>query len=126
MPLKIATGFANYYTNTASVIKSSLFPLNNIIWRKSPKCNNLTYKTFKFRYVSATCVSKQLKRLKRNKYCGFDSLPPNLLTDSANEITYALTYLVNLSLSTATFQSKWKTAKVTPVFKSENKTDIEN
>ena len=31
---------------------------------------------------------------------------------------------VNLSLSTATFPSEWKTAKVTPVFKSGNKTDI--
>ena len=37
MPSKIATGFANFYTNIASVIKSSLFPLNNVIWRKSPK-----------------------------------------------------------------------------------------
>ena len=78
------------------------------------------------RYISATCISKQLKRLKRNKSCGIDSLSPNPLKDSANEISYALTYFVNLSLSTATFPSKWKTAKVTPVFKSGNKTDIEN
>ena len=126
MPSKIATGFANFYTNIASIIKSSLFPLNNIIWRKSPNCNNFTYKTFKFRYVSATYISKQLKRLERNKSCGIDSLPPNLLKDSGNEISYALTYLVNLSLSTATFPSEWKTAKVTLVFKSGNKTDIEN
>ena len=49
MPSKIATGFANFHTNIASVIKSSLFPLNNIIWRKSPKRNSFTYKTFKFR-----------------------------------------------------------------------------
>ena len=124
VPSKIATGFANFYTNIA--IKSFLLPLNNIIWRKSPKCNNFKYKTFKFRYVSAKCISKQLKRPKRNKSCGIDSLPPNLLKDSANEITYALTYLVNLSLSTATFPSEWKTAKITPVFKSGNKTDIEN
>ena len=126
VPWKIATGFVNFYTNIASVIKSSLFPLNNIIWRKSPKCNNFTYKTFKFRYVSTTCISKQLKRLKWNKSGGINSLPPNLLKDPANETTYALTYLVNLSLSTATFPSEWKTAKVTPVFKSGNKTDIEN
>ena len=126
MPSKIDTGFVNFYTNIAFVIKSSLFPLNNIIWRKSPKCNNFTYKTFRFRYVSATCISKQLKRLKRSKFCGIGSLPPNLLKDSANEITYALTYLVNLSISTATFPSEWKTAKVTTVFKSGNKTDIEN
>ena len=126
MPSKIATGFANFCTNIASIIKNSLFPLNNIIWRKSPKCKNFTHKTFKFRYVSATCISEQLKRLKRNKSCGIDSLPPNLLKDSANEITYALTYLVNLSLSTATFPSEWKMAKVTPVFKLGNKTDIEN
>ena len=71
-------------------------------------------------------ISKQLNRLKRNKSCGIDSLPPNLLKNSANEITYALAYLVNLSLSTATFPSEWKTAKLTPVFKSGNKTDIEN
>ena len=64
--------------------------------------------------------------MKRNKSCGIDSLPPNLLRDSANEITYALTYLVNLSLSTPTFPSEWKAAKATPVFKSGNKTDIEN
>ena len=49
VPSKIATGFANFYKNIASAIKSSLFPLNNIIWRKSPKRKNFTYKTFKFR-----------------------------------------------------------------------------
>ena len=31
MPSKIATGFPKFYTTIASVIKSSLFPLNNII-----------------------------------------------------------------------------------------------
>ena len=51
------------------------------------------------------------KELKRNKSCGIDSLPPNLLKDSANKITYALTYLVNLSLSTATFQLNGKRLK---------------
>ena len=41
-----------------------------------------------------------------------------MLKDSAKEIAVPLTHIINLSISTSTFPTNWKVARVTPIYKS--------
>ena len=58
-----------------------------------------------------------------NKATGTDEIPAKLLKISADEIVLPLTYLVNLSLTTGTFPSQWKKARICPIFKEGDSTE---
>ena len=120
-PTLIKNGFAYFYTEIAPKLKKLLLPLN-VIWRKEAECENFTFRTFKFRYVSVLSVQKHLKNLQRAKACGLDQPPPNLLKDTANEIAPSLTYIINLSLTASTVPTNWKKAKVSPIYDSGSTT----
>ena len=122
----ITNGFANFFTEIVPKLKKLLLPLNSVIWRKGAECENFTFRTFKFRYVSVLSVQKHLKNLQRAKACDLDQLPQNLLKDAANEITPSLTYITNFSLTTSTVPADWKMAKVSPIYKSGSTTELEN
>ena len=50
-----------------------------------------------------------------------DKVPVRLLKLSVNEVADSLTSIVNLSFETATFPDIWKIARVTPIYKSGDK-----
>ena len=125
-PMLITNGFANFYTEMVPKLKKLLLPLNIVIWRKGAECENFTFGTFKFCYVSVLSVQKHLKNLQRAKAYSLYQLPPNLLKDAANEIAPSLTYLINLPLTTSTVSTDWKKAKVSPIYKSGSSTELEN
>ena len=81
---------------------------------------------FKFSTITPGYVLKHLNRLKRNKATGIDSLPPNLLKDCAEEIAGPISHIINLSLTTSTVPTIWKSAKINPAFKSGNPDLVEN
>ena len=76
--------------------------------------------------VSEQFVYDQLKQLKSNKAIGLDEISPRLLKDSARVITPSLTRLFNRSLDKKTFPSIWKKGKVSPLFKSGDRCDLNN
>ncbi|GAG77400.1 unnamed protein product, partial [marine sediment metagenome] len=43
-----------------------------------------------------------------------------------NYICHPLAYICNLSIFTSVFLSKWKMAKVTPIYKDGDKSDVSN
>ena len=49
-----------------------------------------------------------------------------MLKDCSEEISGPLTHIINLSLSTNTVPSLWKSAKISPIFKSGNPEHVEN
>ena len=67
-----------------------------------------------------------LKSLKASKSAGTDNIPSTLIKDGAEEIAAPLTFLINLSLQLGTFSTTEKTAKVTPIFKSGDRTLPDN
>ena len=81
---------------------------------------------FKFSCITSGCVLKHFNRLKRNKATGIDQLPPNMLKDCSEEISGPLASIINLSLNTHTVPTLWKSAKISPVFKSGNPDLVEN
>ena len=49
-----------------------------------------------------------------------------LLKDAAPVIVSSLTFIINLSIRSGIFPDDWKIAKVTPIYKDENKTNPNN
>ena len=59
------------------------------------------------------------------KASGPDGITARLLKDAAPVIAKPITYLVNLTISTG-LQSECKDARVTPIFKSGARSDVNN
>ena len=73
--------------------------------------------SFHFDNVEPDYVMDLLNSMHENKVTGTDEIPAKLLKISADEIVLPLTYLVNLSLTTGTFPSQWKKARICPILK---------
>ena len=64
--------------------------------------------------------------MKTNKSTGLDGISVRLIKDSTDVISKSLTNIFNLSLITSTFPSVWSVGKVKAVFKSGNRSDVNN
>ena len=124
--LRKANTSCNHFSNIATRLKEKSLPLCNFVWKQTPSIRRKTDQTFKFKYVSKIFVEKQLRELKRHKATDIDELPANLLKDCSSEISYPLSFIINLSLRTGVIPSEWKTAIVTPLHKSGDKDDAGN
>ena len=60
------------------------------------------------------------------KATGVDGIPARILKEYAEELSYPLALLFNLSFGSSRVPSLWKKANVTPVFKSDAKDVVEN
>ncbi|CAB4005268.1 Hypothetical predicted protein [Paramuricea clavata] len=64
-------------------------------------------------------VLQMLNSMPANKAKGADGLSPKLLKIAAPSISSSVAHLINHCISTNTFPSRWKVAKVTPIFKNQ-------
>ncbi|XP_049764467.1 uncharacterized protein LOC126092782 [Schistocerca cancellata] len=63
----------------------------------------------------------------KNKYsCGLDGVPDNVFKKSSDNALKPLIFILNNSLSTGIFPNSLKTAKVTPLFKTEDSENVNN
>ena len=61
--------------------------------------------------------------MKSTKATGLYGISARLLKDAAPEVSELITYIINLTISTSTIPSEWKTTQVTPIYKSGDKSD---
>ena len=85
-----------------------------------------TDRSFTFQPVSERFTYSHLRMIKPNKATGVNMIPARLLKDSAAVTASSITHLLNLSLSSASFPNEWKSAKVSPIYKSGAKDDPDN
>ena len=71
-------------------------------------------------------VVSYILKIDSNKSTGIDNISSRMLKLAASFIAPSIAKLVNLSFSLNVFPSRWKTAKVTPIFKSGDPADITN
>ena len=71
-------------------------------------------------------VQKSLANLDSHKATGLDVVTSKILKISAPVISSQLTTIFNRSIESGVFPSRWKTARITPVFKSGNHADADN
>ena len=122
----LAKLFNNYFVNVASklqepIINSEFEYLNTFVESKVP--NDVE---FKIPLTNAAFVNTFLSNLNISKSTGLDNIGPKILKLSANIIAPSLVYIINKSITSGTFPSVWKEAKVKPLFKSGDKDDINN
>ena len=79
-----------------------------------------------FQRINVQKVIKLLKAIDVSKATGLDKIPNRLLKIAADVVAPSLTGIFNQSLVTGIFPSDWKMAKVSPIFKNDSKSDLNN
>ena len=124
----MANEFNKYFTSIGDELGSKFNEYNHI---KCP-CNDVCSKQycmvdkFKFSAISAEFVLDEICSMQNSKSTGLDQFNVRLLKLAGPFISNCLAHICNLSLSGSTFPDEWKKAKVTPIFKSGDKTDVGN
>ena len=116
-PHSIVNAFADFFKSV--YVNSS---------RPPPDVNNryLGDANISVNNLSITDIVKALKKMKSKHTAGPDLIPSFLLRDCATCLSKPLHTIFNLSLNTHTFPHQWKSAKICPVFKGGNISDISN
>ena len=76
--------------------------------------------------VSESDVWKVLCSLDPGKALGPDKISPKLLRECATPLTPPITALFNYCLSSASIPNEWKSHKITPIFKSGDRSLVSN
>ena len=123
---QIANGFRSFFSTAVNHIKSQAMHLTNFAWRKQINMIFKTYKTFSFKEVTPVEIYSLIKQLKKKKSTGCDNLPVVFLKDAKDEIKEPLAYIINLSMRNGVVPTGWKTARITPVYKSGPRSQFNN
>ena len=79
-----------------------------------------------FSYVTTDEVQQIIKSLKNTSAVGYDNIPIDSVRNNVQYRIRNITLIINSSLATGEVPDNLKIAKVSPIFKSGNKTDLEN
>ena len=85
-----------------------------------------TTSTLCLQHTTVDEVLKLLKKISPHKATGLDDISCRLLKEAAPIIAPHLTAIINKSIDTGIFPSCWKTAKVFPLHKSNDRRDPQN
>ena len=80
----------------------------------------------KFLEIDNTDYFNIVKSMKAKKSTGFDEISNKLIKDIQEEIRVPIMDIINTSLCTGKVPVAWKTAKIIPLHKSGEKTDVNN
>ncbi len=123
----VANEFNKYFTSIGNQLGSK-FEKSNMKCPCNSVCSEQHCSTskFKFNAISPEFVLDQICNMLNTKSPGLDQFNVRLLKLAGPYIANCLSHICNLSLCTSTFPEEWKRAKVTPIFKSGDKTDVGN
>ena len=76
--------------------------------------------------IDEAMTRKGLDRLRPDKAAGVDDLSPRLLLELKDEICYPLTKIMLQSYNSGVVPEDWKSANVTPIFKTGSKAQVKN
>ena len=71
-------------------------------------------------------MRREIKELKTHKSTGPDNISPKLLRLPGNDIASSLTELYRIRPNNGIVFSSWKIARLTPIFKKDEESDVEN
>lgn len=126
-PQDIAETFCDYFSNVASDIlgdevlsQQSDFEHLQEFCREN--CPDQTQ--FVIPSVDENFVYTQLAMLPISKAIGHDNIGAKVLKCAASVLSTHITRIRNMSISMAVFPKQWKCARVTPIFKGGDKSDM--
>ena len=131
-PLKIANSFNEFFTNIASVVvdklpsPSNIFTTDSAIFKNFYQDKGICSGSFKLGCVSEEFIERELLQLNPNKSTGLDNIPARFLRDGSTILKAPITHIVNMSIISNSVPNQVKLAKVKPLFKKNNNTDVNN
>ena len=87
---------------------------------------NVNHNKFSFSSTSSSIVFSHLNKLCRSKATGLDNISAKIIRECADMISVSLCDLFNKSLLSGIFPDDWKCARVTPLFKQGEASDLNN
>ena len=81
---------------------------------------------FNLSQVNEETVLKHLETVNPGKATGLDNLPAKFIRDGAKHLAPPLTHIINLSLLSGKVPDELKSARVSPIYKKNSKTDPGN
>ncbi|XP_065664470.1 uncharacterized protein LOC136086126 [Hydra vulgaris] len=110
--INIGPNLANKISPTSDSFKNYLKPANNAVMFN----NEFNYKEFEEAFSS----------LKKKKAPGFDEITSDLVIFNKISLSRPLIHILKLSITSGIFPNVLKLAKVIPIFKSNEHSDITN
>ena len=121
-PGDMAEAFNDHFTNIGQVLAQEV-PAAEV----NPEFYlSHTDKAFHLKTPSLDVVFNLLRNIDEKKATGLDMIPSKLLKMAASVVTPSLTAIFTKSIITGIYPTEWKMARVTPVFKKGEKSDLNN
>jgi len=127
---KVCDMFNCFYITVASTLVSKL-PVSLGVYGKQfvdffYSKKGVFKNSFSFALVSESTVLKYINHLSHSKATGLDVIPARFMMDGAAVIAGPLTHIINLSLIQGRVPDDLKLARVVPLYKKSDKTDVGN
>ena len=128
--LKVAENFNQFFTTIASKLVEKLpaglgkYGFDHVVsfYRRM----NVKKDAFNLVQITEDVVLKHLETLNPGKATGLDNLPAKFIRDGAKHLAPPLTHIINLSIHHGKVPNELKTARVSPIYKKNSKTDPGN
>lgn len=122
--LIIANKFNMFFTNIGPNLSNLINAPNNKSFKTylTQKYNN----DFSFQNVNEETISLIIDKLAPKTSFGFDGLSTKLIKTVKDALIKPITIIINQMINTGIFPDKLKIAKITPIFKKEDKTLFTN
>lgn len=128
--MKVTEKFNTFYTSVADNLVSKLPNIVNNFGSSFVfnfySSKGVQPNRFSFSIVSENKVFKYLEGLYTNKVVGLDGISSRFLKDSASIIADPLSHIINLSIIQGVVPDDFKSARVVPIYKMNDKTDVGN
>lgn len=122
-PEQIANEFNTYFTDIGPKLASEIHTDNGHYSQYLPKSN---VKSLYFNPTNVHEIIEIVKKLKSSKSRGYDELSVHLLKQIIHHIASPLSHIFNLSLSSGIFPDLLKIAKIIPIYKKDDPSQIVN
>ena len=116
-----ANEFNNYF---ATICANNQIPDMNTHY--TSYLNTPIESTFNFEHIDNATTMHHLSKLTPSNSYGHDNLSAITLKSIANEICECITLIINQSITTGIFSDQLKVAKVVPIFKKNDQSDIKS
>lgn len=124
---QIANEFNKFFTTVPKKLTEDLNTLNNSTNITRGNCPKIkSQNSLFFTPVTENDISNNIMKLKNKNSYGLDETPTTLLKKCCHYIKTPLTYVYNICLAQGVFPDRLKWAKIIPIHKKGEKTDMNN
>ena len=118
----IANEFNKYFSEIGKKLEREI-PCSDTdpLYFVNPVSNSFTFKS-----ISKEDLYHAIFCMKAKRSAGIDKISVQLLQEAGTTILESLHYIFNLSIKSGIFPEDWKTARVTPIYKSDDKAECGN